>query len=273
MGIKDELKPNKSKITKMTFSEYAHCPFPKGAVSMTAEMREIVFNNYKRKLDAVIVREMNKFDYFLYYDKDKDIYICHLKVPSEVVPKLRYDVVIQFYTDSPTVSKSSNLDKYYVRFFSNDPAYNFGFCHTHIQHDMFITDLYQKASREAIKKSADIKNPKDELGFVKSLTFAFLIMLNKSLFMKSMYTTYGQKYNPNTLKQSIMSSEDKLVQRTKLGKEIEDLKRSSKKGINKDMNASDNRFSKSSLKSKNVSNTPVVGKVSLVKSVKKTKRI
>lgn len=271
MGIKDDLQPNESKIVKMAFSEYARCPFPKGSVSMTAEIREIVFNNYKKKLDAVIVREMNKFDYFLYFDKEKDIYVCHLKVPSEVVPKLRYDVVIQFYTDSSATSNSSTLDKYYVRFFSNDPAYNFGFCHTHIEYGIFIKELYQKVNKEVIKKKAEVKNPKDELGFIKSLTFAFLIMKNKSLFSKSMYTTYGKKYDINTLKQNIMHSDDKIAQRTQLGKELEDLKKSSKKGINKDLNTEDKRFLNKT--TKNVRKTQLVKKVGNTKKVKMTNKI
>lgn len=275
MGIKQDLKPNESKMVKMTFEEYTKSPFPKKASAMTGEMREMILSNYKRKLDAVIVREMNKFDYTLYYNKEKDIYICHLKVPSEVVPKLRYDVVIKFFTDDPILKNRNTLDKYYVQFFSNDPAYNFTFCNTHIEYGLYFTDLHSKSCKKVIKEKADIRNPKDELGYVKSLVFAYFIMKSKSLFNKIMYETHGNKYNVNTLLGNIMSSDDKIAQRTELGQEIARQASRAKKGINAGIKdrLNDREYSNKADRIRSHNNkTKKTKTVGVVKTIKTTKK-
>lgn len=268
---KNDIKPDTSKKLSMTFDSYVKYPYPKGASPLTAELREIIYNNFKKKLDAVIVREMNNFEYALYYHKLMDVYVCHLKVPSEVVPKLRYDVVIQFYTDNDNIRKDSNLNRYFVRFFSNDPAYNFEFCHTHIEHDLYIKELHSKSMQKAIKERATIKNPKDELGYVKSLMFAYFIMKNKSLFSKILYQTQGRPYDPKILLTNIMSSDDKLVQRTELGKDIERVNKFAKKGINatKSEHSDDSKFTNHSNK---IKRTQTVSQTKKTGTVKRTKR-
>lgn len=273
MEIKNDIKPNDSKKMFMTFENYVRYPYAKGASPLTAELREMIYERYKKKLDVVIVREMNKFDYFLYYDKMSDIYVCHLKVPSEVVPKLRYDVVIQFFTDNDNIRKDSTLNRYYVKFFSNDPAYNFEFCHTHIEHGLYIQELHSKSMQKAIKEKANIKNPKDELGYIKSLMFAYFIMKNKSLFSKALYQTTGSPYNPKVLLTKIMSSDDKLIQRTELGQDIERVKKLSKKGMDaaKSDHSDDAKFIAHSNKIKRTKTVNTVKKIGTTKRTNKKK--
>lgn len=275
MSLKDDLTPNESKRVYMTFDEYVHYPFPKGSSALSAEVREAIIARYKNKLDKVIVREMNKFDYYLYHDKMHDIYVCHLKVPSEVVPKLRYDVIIKFFTNSDSARKSNTLNKYFVQFFSNDPAYNFTFCNVHIEHGLYYTDLYSKSCKKAIQEKPDIKNPKSALGYVKSLVFAYFIMQNKSLFNKTMYDVHGSKLDVKVLLNTIMSSDDKIAQRQELGNEIErKISKSKNQGTNAAITTSTDD-SKYTEKAKNSKRTNVVGTVKnskVIKATRKTKR-
>lgn len=273
MSIRDDLKPNETKQVFMNFEDYIHCPFPKGSSALSAEVREAIIGRYKNKLEKVIVREMNKFDYRLYHDKMNDIYVCHLKVPSEVVPKLRYDVVIKFFTNVDSAKKSNNLNKYYVQFFSNDPAYNFTFCNVHIEHGLYYTDLYSKSCKKAIKEKPDIKNPKSALGYVKSLVFAYFIMRNKSLFDKTMYEVHGTKLDVKTLLNSIMDSDDKIAQRQELGNEIErNLSKSKKHGISGAITTStdDKKYTATSKNSRRTKTINSVKSSKIIKPSKKT---
>jgi len=271
---KKELVPNPNKLVKFTFEQYARSPFSKGTSSIPAASREMIFNNYKEKLDAVIVREMGKFDYFLYYDKNNDTYTCHVKVPSEVVPKLRYDVIIQFYTDIESVKSSNVLDRYYIRVFSNDPAYNYTYCHTHIECGLFLTDFANKIDKQIITSEAKTRNPNNELGYVKSLVFAYLIMKNKSLFNKSMYISTGFEYNPNGIMQNIMHSNDKIEQRKKLGLEVESNKKSPHKKplTHPDSDSKFMQLTKNSDMSGNIHKTKTVSSINSIRKVKTTKR-
>ena len=76
---------------EMTFDQYIQNPM--GIANSVMSNREMYRSMYSMKLDAIMVREMGKIDYKLY--KDKNSYYAYIKVPSEVVEKFYYDVVIE----------------------------------------------------------------------------------------------------------------------------------------------------------------------------------
>ncbi|MFA7156870.1 MAG: hypothetical protein WC123_04175, partial [Bacilli bacterium] len=175
---------------KMTYDEYIQNPM--GIKNSVISNREMYRSLYVGKLDKILVREVGKVKYFLY--KDKNNFYVHMKVPSEVVDRFYYDTVIQFYTDKSELVASRTLNDYYVNFYSNDPSFVFTFAHAFIKNDIFIKDLEPKMSKLAIKKNADIKNPTNQVGYVKSLYFEYLLMKQYGLFNKIQYETNASKY-------------------------------------------------------------------------------
>lgn len=245
---------------KVTFNDYIQNPAGKqNAVFSQREMYRAV---YSSKLDKVLLRENNKIDYYLYHKNDE--YYIHMKVPSEVVEKFYYDVVIKFYTDNNALKVAPSLQNYYVQFYSNDPAFVYTYAHTFMNNELFIDELKPKMSKIAIKKSAEIRNPNDVVGYVKSLFFCYLIMKNKGLFAKIKYTTYGKKFDKKLLLASVEDADKKIEKRKELGqqKQKENLKKPTESKPDSDRD----HTVKSSTKSK------IASKVKTVKTVKQTKK-
>lgn len=210
---------------KITFNDYIQNPAGKN--NAVFSQREMFRSLYASKLDKIILRENNKIDYKLYYTNNNEYYI-HIKIPSEVIEKFYYDVVVKFYTDNPSLSIETNLQKYYVKFYSNDPSFVYTYAHTFMEHDLFIDELKDRMSKLAIKKAAEEKNPNNVVGYVKSLFFCYLIMKNKGLFVKTKYSMYGTKFNKSQLLKEIEPADEKIDKRRKAEEEKKKKNRTSK---------------------------------------------
>ena len=120
---------------EMTFNDYINNPM--GKKNSVFGSRELYREMYRKKLDAILLREVGKVKYKLYKTKDKNMYIIHFKIPSEPLKNFYYDTVIQFYSKDHGVQISNNLKKYYVKFYSNDPSFVFTFAHSFKQNNLF----------------------------------------------------------------------------------------------------------------------------------------
>lgn len=209
---------------KMSFNQYIQNPM--GIANSVISNREMYRQLYTQKLDKIMVREAgrtNKMEYHLY--KDGKRYIAYLKIPSEVVPEFYYDVLIEFTEpkgkkDDKKLKKiltGNNLDDYDVRFYSNDPSFVFTFAHAFVKNGIFFEDFADKMSKRAIKERAVEKNPKNIVGYVKSLYFAYLIMNRKGLFNKLKYL---EVYNKNAIMKKVMHADKKIDERTKAAQDL-----------------------------------------------------
>lgn len=194
------------------FDKYIDNPAGKGSVVTNRSMYKKM---YKDKFDKVLVREQGKIEYTLYTSNDKfDSHYVYLKIPSEVVPEFYYDVVIQFYTDNNAFKNESSLRRYYVKFYSNDPAFVYTFAHAFAKNKLFIEDLAPKMSKEALQNVARTKNPKDNVWYVKSLFFAYLAIEKYNLFSKSLYKGNNcKKYTKTELLSRITQASIKVRDR------------------------------------------------------------
>lgn len=256
---------------KMSFDQYIANPM--GIKNAVFSNREIYRNLYTEKLDKILVREVGKVKYKLY--KNGDEFLVYLKIPSEPIEKFYYDVVIQFYTDDIAIKSSRSLKDYYVKFYSNDPSFVYTFAHAMLTNDMFIRDLVPRMSKQAVKKAATEKNPKNEIGYVKSIYFAYLIMRNYSLFEKINYETYGEKYNKKRLLEEIVHADIKIEARQLAQQEL-NKKNKKERQANKEKRVSINTdnvsYSKNNIKG--VKRTSMIGYTNRSKNtVKKSSTI
>lgn len=196
----------------MTFEEYIQNPM--GEKNAVVSNRTMYGRYYQEKLDTIMVREAGQVHYKAY--KDKSRYIIYIKIPSEVVPKFYYDVLIEFRQPKEGVV-AHDLSKYKARFYSNDPSFVFTFAHAFKKNGIFFSDYDDKMSQKALKEKADEKNPKDIVGYVKSLYFAYLIMKRRGLFSKTLYV---DTYNAEYVHKSIMDADKKIQLRQEAGKKI-----------------------------------------------------
>lgn len=206
-------------MVKMTYNQYIQNPM--GGSFFT--QREMFRALYTEKLNKILVRETGRVKYFLY--KDGERYLVHVKVPSEVIEKFYYDTVIEFYTDNPNTKLSNQLDDYFVRFYSNDPAFVYTFAYSFLKNGIFIKDLVPRMSKKAVEEAAKIKNPKNIVGYVKSIYFAYLIIKNYGLMKKINFDTYGKPFKLKEVLASIEHADLKVLKR----KEADELLNKKKK--------------------------------------------
>lgn len=191
---------------EMTFDDYIQNPM--GKENAVISNRNMYRELYKSKLDKILVREAGKIEYKCYSIGTK--YLCYLKIPSEIIPKFYYDVLIEFRPSKKLINTKSGLKDYNVRFFSNDPSFVYTFAHAFIKNDLFIKSFSDKMSKEAINIVAKEKNPTNQVGYVKSLYFAYLFMQSRGLFNRLRYV---DPYSEKILKNEIIHADKKIKDR------------------------------------------------------------
>lgn len=258
--------PKDGDFMKMTLDEYIRNPM--GKENAVFSQREMFRNLYEQKFSKVMLREAGLLKYRLFKDGDTR-WLIHLKIPSEVVPKFYYDTVIEFTSVNPINILAPTLKDYNAKFYSNDPAFVFTFAHSFNKNGLFIEDLLGKMSKQAIEDKAKIKNPKDVVGYVKSIYFAYLYIKGHGLDKKAAWVADARPYDKNLLLAFIQQADDKVADRQRLGVAHEKQSKAPKK-------AADNtaRFSpeKSVNAVKTVKTVGSVKRVGSVKTVKHTKR-
>ena len=198
----------------MTFEEYIKNP--QGSYAMSnRQMYNLMYtekwNNLKVRENGIIMRTL-----YIYGDN----YYVHFKIPSEVVPKFYYDTIIRFYLEKKSGAVPASLSAYDVQFYSNDPSFVYTFAHAFNKHNMFIKDLTPKMSQLALKQRAMERNPKDELGYVKSIYFAFLEIKQHSLFNKARWEG-AKTYNKRVWNDTVTHADDKVKDRQEKGAALE----------------------------------------------------
>ena len=248
----------------ITFPEYIKNPMQNRVMSN----RQMYDRMYREKLNQLLLRENGQVRYFLFKDNESR-YIVYIKVPSEKVKGFYYDVCLEFFAKSDKAIGSESIRDYFVRFYSNDPSFVFTYAYSFIQNKLFFEDLETKMSKQARTQKALITNRKNEVGYVKSFYFAYLIMELKGLFSKKKFDYEARKYNKSMLLQMVEHSSVKFANRQQVEKDqAEDKKRfesleKTEGDRNKGLRVA------SSGTSKHITSTRSAKKTSFIKSVKK----
>jgi hypothetical protein len=208
----------------LTFDQYILNPMGKNNAVLSSYAREAARRDYTYRFNNILLRENGKIDYYLYKDTKNNLYYALIRVPSEVVPKFYYDVVIKFFTDASVKESGRNLSKYYIQFFSNDPAFVFTYAHTFLNNGLMIKELAPKMSIEAINEKAVEKNPKDLVGYVKSIYFAYLYMKQRGLFERIVFDS-AEEFDITKLSNNITDANTKIQDRVQRGNEISKKKK------------------------------------------------
>ena len=256
---------------QITFEGYILNPQLKSNAVLNATAREAIRADYTKRFDAIMLREHGKMDYILYKDSKSNIFYAHIKVPSETVDKFYYDTVIKFFADE-NVKNTEDLFKYNIQVFSNDPAFVYTYAYVFKENDLFINSLAPKMARKAIKQSPNERNPYKQVGYVKSLYFAYLIMKAKGLNKKSTFEADAKRFSLIALMREIEKADKKIEDREAEGAKLNKLKAAEKK---KEQKETDNiKVANKIDKSLSVKKTPNAKIVkSTIKKVKKKWKI
>ncbi len=240
----------------MTLDEYIKNPMGSSVMAGSREMYRMM---YVQKFDALMVRENGDIKYKLYKSKNK--FYIHIKIPSESVEDFYYDVVIEFSGKKG----NTNLLQYDVRFFSNDPAFVYTFVYSFNKNKMFISELSNVMSKEALTNKPNEKNPKLEIGYVKTLYFAYLFMNSRGLLTTLRYAG-ADNMNYKELLRVITPADNKINERQK----AITIKEKRKKAVQKEV---ENTKVKNIVSpTKNVVRTKTVKSVGVTKTSSKIKK-
>lgn len=252
----------------MTFDEYIKNPSGRGSAVNPA--RESSENMYQAKLSDTISKN-GDIEYTCLKSSDSNIYYIYFIIPSESTQGFNYDVVIQLEAPKGEGFSKGSINKYTVKFFSNDPSFIFTYAHAYKTHGLLIPQLERKINTRALLTKANTRNPDNTIGYVKTIYFAYLLMKKYNLFDKSVLDRKCIGGGINYLLREIKTQSDKEALRNKI---IRD-----KKTNNKD---SDKSKILSSLNFTGSFNNPFtkitksvgsINKIKKVGSIKKSKKI
>ena len=204
----------------MTLDSYISNPLGKNNATFNAVSREAVKNEYMKKFDTLMVREHGNIRYNLYYDEKNNKYYAHIKVPSEKIEKFYYDVVFQFYTDKDVKEAGKNLGSYYVKFFSNDPAFNYTYTYAFFHQNMIIDELKNKLGKKAKRERAREKNPGESIGYSKIIYLGYLTLINRGLLNRDRFIGESQLYHTGYLRSQVEDADIKIADREREGRKL-----------------------------------------------------
>ena len=249
----------------MTFDEYISNPM--GRHNAVYSQRFVFQKIYQQKYELTMAREADGMRFTLYKSKNDKRFIARFYVPSEVVPRFVYDVVVEFTAPSDEVAAEKTLKNYQVKFFANDPAFVFTFAHAFRTAGMFFDAISSKMSRLELKEKPKETNHKEIIGYVKYIYFAYIFYKGKGLFNKTMWYN-ATPINMKTLTGSITHADVIYEKRTAAGAKL--AKKSKPHSISSARAVSNPvaKTSKSSV-SKAVTTTRTVRKVGTVARTKR----
>ena len=192
---------------------------PSGGRATMAGQRDAAAAVYGQKFNTMILKTAGRIDYKLYKQgKDDERFIFYMKMPSESVPDLFYDVVLDFYAKDDVIRKSTKLNDYYVRFFSNDPNFTFTYAYTFKKNQLLVPELMNKLDPRSLKEKPKVTNPHVMVGYAKAIYSAYLLFDMKGLWNKALWYNAPPYKNGSALQHLIMSTPNKLAQTDRLRK-------------------------------------------------------
>lgn len=193
----------------MTLSQYMDNPHGKGSMFGNIEAQKKFFIS---KFEALI-REYEMFKYKIFYSENKKArsYYMLIKVPSETVADLEYEVVIKLSPGENTVA--NDFTTYNVQFFSNSPSFMFTHAYTYNLHTMLINDLEHKLG-DHVHTEPKIRNSYKILAFEKSIYIASLFLL-RYLDDTSLINKISKKYNVSDMNKLVDTVDEKLIEYNK----------------------------------------------------------
>ena len=256
----------------MTFEQYIVNPLGKKSAVFNAMTREYLRTVYTSKFDNVLLKEHGNIKYNLFIEPKSNTYWAYIKIPSEVIKNFYYDVVLKFSTPEHNQSES-DLFKFELKCFSNDPNFVFKYAYVFIQSKMFIEELSSKMSEEAKSVKPENTNPSEEVGYVKSLYFAYLLMQQRGLNKIAKFRAESNPLQAEYLMANIEPADSKIAARVEADKHIshskknntltQDQYRQVKKIIGRDVDLSNSNFKVETTKT-------ITAKKSHISNIKKT---
>lgn len=183
----------------MKISEYLSNPFGKGSAFVN---RNVIYANLMDRYQALI-KKYKTFTTFIYNDNGN--YYCHVRIPSESIDEMTYDVVI-------FIERGSDLIKYNeFKVFSNCPSFVFTYAYVFNKNKMLIDFLKGQFDDQVLYEDPAVRNPNRVLGYEKSIFYALNYLINH--FINTMtLQKYSKKFEMKDILRRIRDDQLILLQ-------------------------------------------------------------
>ena len=136
-----------------------------------------------------------------------------------------YDVVLKFFAGSDIEDAGRSLNRYNMQVYSNDPSFNFTYAYVFKQNNLVIKELEPKLAKLSRTKAPTETNPDEQIGYVKSLYFAYLYMKQRGLFNATIGWADAEPYSKSRLLELVQSADTKIEERIREGKKVDTRKK------------------------------------------------
>jgi hypothetical protein len=196
---------------------------PTGWGSAAVGNRERIKKDLADRFQVLMVKAKGEIVHQVYTDGDD--FVVHLRVPSETIEGLKYDVVLRLHPETADQA----LSDYRMTLFSNSPHFVFTYAYVLNQKGSLEETVKGKMSSKALDEEPKIRNPIETWGFEKSTYFACLY-LRHSMRTRSRNAMAKDslKLNRKLLLANVKTSEAKMVEYKQKEKEAKEARKSKK---------------------------------------------
>lgn len=146
----------------MTLGEYLSNPYGRGVGSFPVNMiRDTVEQQLKNDYPSPIT-------YKTYAVKDNHL-VIHCKLPSRSKKNIQYDIVIDLDISGAENQPRMSIGRYPFTVFSNSPSFYYTYAKVFREKGMLCDWLRRKYERKILRKSPEVRNPAQIVGYERSI--------------------------------------------------------------------------------------------------------
>lgn len=212
----------------MTMDQYLKNP--SGPYSSSFARRDLIIANLEDRFAKLLKERKKDFKVLIFRGPKPNEYYFYLRIPSEELKEVIYDVVIQFIPVDMNCLASKTINKYAINIFSNSLNFTFTYAYWYNQDDIIIKSLKDKVSKQALTQKPEIKNAEGIYGYEKSLYFALLYIKYNNLNQKYTINSFLSKdLTLNKVKPKIKNSNSKIMEYNMAKKKEKEEKKEQRK--------------------------------------------
>lgn len=207
-----------------TLKEFIDNPMGKG--SNAIPNRQLIKDDLNRRYEQLVRKKKINVDIY----KDSDEYYFHFKIPSESERNNSYDVVLHFTMDKDDFRSDKNLDRYYVKFFSNSPSFTYTYGFVFNLYGLLVEDLMSKYDDRVLNEDPSTRNPGEIISYEKSIYFAcYHLMQNRHYMNKIILQTLAKPYTKRIILANVRTDEQIQMEIKKENNRIKEEKEKEKR--------------------------------------------
>lgn len=189
--------------------EFIDNPMGKGSTAIPS--RHLIKEDLNRRFEELTNNKDKKIELTIYRDGDE--YYFHFLIPSESKERRNtYDVVLHFTLgeDGKDFASDRNLNRYFVKFFSNSPGFIYTYAYTFNLYGLLIESLANKYNKIVLEHPPVTRNPGEIISYEKTTYFAcYYLLKNPKYLDKSTINLIAKPYKEEVLNKKIRN-EDKI---------------------------------------------------------------